>query len=491
MEFKSTFPFITTRPKRTVKAPVKQPSNVPLPNSGGRKSEPTFEDELQSAVKSNLTFVKPEWVANAVRYIRKLRIVNADLGGAIHDTIQLANTGHKVSFDAKVPPEQADAMRLHLKEKSKGWVNGVAGIDGHVDKLMAQILIAGALANEWVPNRDLSGLQNTVLVNPETIVAGYNKRTGKYHFYQEAQSGGDNSTLGKIKLNPLTFQYYGLHTDTENPIATPPFITAINPISTQSSMQKNIDHIVDQMGLMGFLECLIEKPDRAAQENEATYNTRLETFLKTVKTNLMGGMRDGITVGYKDDHEFNFHTPTKNIQGLADVWNINETQIAVGLKTDPAFIGVSKSKGTESGMNVVFTKMLSQLSNIQKIVSADLEFGYALELRLAGFKFRTIGVEFLPSTITDTLKQVQVLEIKQRVNVNLYVDGIISQEQYAENMGYEKPDQAEPRVEGGSSAAVAQQAGDDKKEEDSKKSDRGSRDKKKVQPKPKDANNKK
>ena len=59
------------------------------------------------------------------------------------------------------------------------------------------------------------------------------------------------------------------------------------------------------------------------------------------------------------------------------------------------FLGIGSS-GSETGINIIFTKMLSQLQNVQKLISANLKHGYSLELKLAGFESYNISIEFNP-----------------------------------------------------------------------------------------------
>jgi len=478
------------KPIKDNKIPASVPRDVVVaPQSGGRISEPSYESEVMGVIRKNLQFVKPAFINAAIVYIRKLRIVNEDVGSVINDCIQLTSTQFKIKFDSSVPPDQADKMRRHIRIASKAWNKGSGGMIGLINKLVAQIWISGALSNEWVPRKDLKGLSNCILVNPETITAAYNKRTQDYEFFQEPQ--GFSSKGNPVKLNPITYKYIGLNNDTENPIGIPPFLTAINALDTQGSMMVNINHIIDQMGIMGFLECLLDKPNKKENETDPDYENRLTQLLIDTKENLKGGMKDGLTVGFINDHEFNFHSPAKNIGGLADVWNVNQVRVANGLKTDPSFLGVTSSTGTEGGLNIVFTKMLSQLKNVQEVLKENLEFGFTLELLLAGYGYQIITIEFHPSTLTDDLKHWQSMEIKHRVAKNMYDDGLYDQDMFADHMGMEKPAQDGPRMEGGSRANISIREDEEKREKDKDTSDRKVRDKNKPQPKPKDAKSKK
>jgi hypothetical protein len=468
--------------KGLVKTETNKPISGPIPKS--RVSQPVYDFSYE-LLQNDMKFVKPEFVYNIIPVIRKLSIVNPNLGLVLNDIVQLSNTGHKIQFDPGVSPEQIDSMRFELQEASKTWADGVSGVTGIINKMISQIYIGGALSNEWVINKNGDGIDYVALVNPETIRTTFNNQ-GRYDFYQKTK---DNLGLEKIiKLNKNTFKYFALNGDTEIPIGIPPFIAALESISTEKSMIKNINFVVEQFGLMGFLELLLEKPDLKQGEQEPQYQARLTSLLKETKENVKGGMVDGVMVGFKGDHEIDFHSTTKNITGLADVFGLNENQLANGLKFPGSFLG-NKNSLAETQITIVFTKVLSQLKNVHELLKHNLEFGYALHLRLRGYNFQYLKVEFNPSTIADDLKIVQAQEIKIRNARQLYMDGIISMDKYADMVGEIKPDQQEPRVDMDPNAGKDAED-DQKREKDKDTSDRRGRDKKKIIPKRKDQDTK-
>jgi hypothetical protein len=446
---------------------------------GGRTTRPTIKNAY-SDMKGKTTFVGPEFVAEYIPVIRKLSWINQDVGLAINDMVQLTNTGHKIKFDPGVSADQQAKMRQHLDDRQSEWGDGLDGMSGLVNKMVSQIWVAGALSNEWVVSNDKTKVKNIALVNPETIVWSWDKKDLRFKPYQK-QNYMTGEILGEkhVRLNPLTYKYLALNGDTEIPYGIPPFLTALNSLSTQGDMDQNIKFIMKQIGLMGFFEALMAKPSQNDGENEDQYRARLVKMLSDSKENLLNGIGEGLVVGYQEDHEFNFNSTTKNLAGVSDIYTMNQRSVANGLKTPPEFLGIG-SGGAETGINIIFTKMLSQLQNVQKIVAANLKYGYALELRLAGFNFKNLRVEFNPSTITDELKNQQSQEIKVR-NVNAkYNMGIIGQQQAADELGYDKPDQAEPRapIDGPDQNEV-----DKKTKNDSAKK---TREKDKAQPKRKD-----
>lgn len=464
--------------------PGKKTVSVPA----GRVSVPNEIDTGYSITKLGIeaNMLKPEFSFDSIPIIRKLYKYNEDVGSILIDLIQLTNTGHKINFENSVNADQVDKMRKYLETRSKTWGSGVAGVHGLINKMIAQIWVSGALSAEIIPARGLKYIDNIVLVNPETIRFKSIKKDGRHQPYQLLKYF-KGFTKQFIKLNTTTYKYYGLYSDTDTPYGVPPFLTALRALKTQDSMRKNIDHIMEQMGLLGYLETKVAKPDMNAGENEEQYASRLKSLLEQTKKNLLGGFKEGVVVGFEEDHEFEFHATTKNLTGLPDLFNQNENQIANGLKTSGTFIGINGS-GTEQMLSIVFTKMLSQLKNVQLILATFLEELYYLELTMAGFDFKSLHVEFKPSTITDDLKNQQAMEIKQRVAHNLWVDGIIGQDKYADKMGEEKFDTVVERPE---PQGNTDSSGKKKREDDKDKSDRTSRDKKKTQPKRKDTQTKK
>ena len=388
----------------------------------------------------------PEYYIGLIPYIRKLVSINPNMSQALSNIVELGNTGHNIKFDPEVKPDQIVKMRQHLQEARKTWSYGKASADGITDKWMRQIMSSGALSVEWIPKPDLSGIQMVAAVNPETIRFSYDKRKNKYEAYQVVEGimmdNPGNNNLNK--LNENTYKYYSINGDTDLPYAIPPYLSAIDPLKTQRVMLDNIKFLMEQLGLAGFMEMLMDKPDQEGGESFEQYYARLDTFLDKAKERVKLGFRDGISVGYKGDTDFKFHSVSKSMGGVNEFFIMNEMLFSSGLNMDPSMMG--RNYGTsESQITIVFTKLLSQLNTIQQMVAACWEYGYAMELRLAGFIFKTLTVEFNPSTALDELKYQQAEEIRIRNANQLYADGIISIEQYAQMVGYETANQAEPR----------------------------------------------
>ena len=452
----------------------------------GRVSEPHDASKGQWLPNANkFNIIKPDAINDLIPVVRSLYKTNEDLGSVLFDLVQLTNTGHNIKFDQDINPDLQDKMREHLTVRSKEWGYGTSGINGLVNKWIAQIWVGGALSYEMVPNRRLTQIESLPMINPETIRFGL-KPGGRYEPYQKA-SGWRGVLNEYIKLNEATYSYTGLWGDEDTPYGIPPFISALNSISTQKDMKDNINHILNQLGLLGYLQAKLDKPEQKANESEAKYGERLNLFLDEAKVNILEGFKTGVLVGYQEDHEFDFKSTTKNLSNVNDVFDLNQNQLANALKSPGSFLGLDQ-KGGEGQLGIIFTKMLSQLINVQSILAQALERVYNMELVLAGYDFKGLKVEFNKSTITDDLKSWQGKEIKQRVLHALWVDRIISSEQYADDMMYKKPYKIiEPPEPGATNDAAGKK---EDREKDKDKSDRKNRDKNNPQPKRKDTDTK-
>lgn len=413
--------------------------------SSGASSIRDDQSTTLELLSSSLKILQPQFAFEVIETIRKLTIVNPDVNQAFNDVVRLANTGHKVIFDPSVGYNQIDEMREFILKSSKFWHVGSNGINGIVNKMFRQTLIGGANSVEWVPNLKLDNLEETRFINPETIRFVVDKNNYKYQPYQKlTKKFSLNKGKNMVKLNNYQFKYVALNGDTDLPYGIPPYISSLNGLGIQSKMVNNISFIVESLGVLGWVDAKLAKPNKNTGETDEAYAKRLMGILQEFKERVSKGLRDGVTAGFMGDHEFDFKQTAKTAQGAKDLFEQNELLIASGLNYDAAFLG--RPGSTETLVTILFTKMIAQLKNIQDVVADNLEFGYTLALTLAGFKFNRLSIVFNKSTLADDLKFQQGLEIKVRNLEHLYDQGIIGQEQFADEMGYIKPDKADPRI---------------------------------------------
>lgn len=438
-------------------------------------------------LQKSLKVLPADYEFAVVEIIRKLTKINPDIQQAFNDTVKLANTGHKIVFDQSVSPDQIDEMRAFIMESSKSWHIGAGGINGIINKMFRQALVGGAIANEWVPNLKLDNLQEVRFLHPERIRFVVDKNYNQYQPYQKIVSLPFGQVLENDlrKLNINQFKYIALNGDTDVPYGTPPYLSALDAIHTQRHMIDNIKFIVEMMGVLGYIDARIAKPQQDPGESTEAYRNRMIQFLTQFKERVTKGLRDGVNVGFEGEHSYEFKATAKTAQGVTELFEQNELLVSSALSYDAAFMG--RPGGSESLVTILFTKMIAQLTNIQDIVKDNLEYGYKLALTLGGYKFKNLKVSFNRSTIQDDLKFQQADEIKIRNCVVKYQYGLISLEQMADELGYLKPDQKEPRIDINNDDPIGDASRKKSREDDKNKSDRKGTEKKNPQGKVKRA----
>ena len=450
--------------------------------SPGRVSSPDDgNQQLLSYLKGMTHYVNPSFRVEVIQLLRDLYKVNPDVSIALQDMFKLANTGHYIQFPNNEDSE-AEKMRDHLSHATKRWSMYTAGIDGLVNKFIVQLMVSGAISVEAVPKDDLSGLATILFIKPDSIIFE-RENNGVYAPYQKVRNYDAKSGINPyIKLNTDTYVYAGMYNDTDEPYGIPPFMASLDSLKTQQDMRNNIKHLMEVMGLMGFLEAKMAKPDQKASESVAAYEQRLQRTLRTLKKNLISGMSDGVVTGFIDDHEFKLNSTTKDLGNVDKPWAMNEQSIANGLGINGSIIGTGNA--TEASTGIYLSKLISQLRNVQNIVTYVLIFIYSLELRLAGYNNKGIKIVWNTTTITDDVKVQQANQYKIQNMDLLYKAGIISQRQYAWEMGYDSPDQNEPRLSLEDQNGVNNQLQTEKdaRQSDKSKSDRRSREKSNPSP---------
>ena len=273
-----------------------------------------------------------------------------------------------------------------------------------------------------------------------------------------------------------------MYNDTDEPYGIPPFMASLDSLKSQQDMKINFKQIMETVGMVGFLEAKMQKPDQRASESDGAYRARLNKTLKDLKVNLKEGMKDGVVTGYIDDHEFTMNSTTKELGNLNTPWDMNQQSVANGLGINGAIIGTGNSTEASTGVNL--SKMISQLKNLQSIVGYVLTFLYSLELRLAGFDNKGITITWGTTTVTDDVKIQQARQYKIQNLDLLYRAGIISQYQYAWEMGYDSPDQDEPRVSLEATEGMDPQQATKKKQRQDDKNQSARRSRTKTNPNP-------
>jgi hypothetical protein len=299
---------------------------------------------------------------------------------------------------------------------------------------------------EWVPNNGLTGIDKAFLVPvseirwvPQTDMMGYYPVQLPKNLMTWAQP---HLRPSWIVLNPRTYYYANLEMLDNCPYAIPPFVAALESVSTQRAMLKNIHKVVKKLGIMGLMSYAVEPPSRHPGENEKVYHDRCKMYLQEITDQLKGNFGDGIAAGFKGAFEFNVQGVSGDAKGVHEIFQQNEEQLFSAIGADPAMHGRTYST-TETYASVVYSKMVSLLSNIQRMVANGLEFGWGLDFALAGLG-TVVKVEFKASQALSNLQEAQSRMVEIANAEALYQGGVIDQQEKANLLGYPVPAEEEP-----------------------------------------------
>lgn len=427
--------------------------SVPLPVRGGRSSVSEEHTTLAGLIAA-AGAAKPEFATEFLEVLNHLAMWDGDVSYAADNIVQLGSTDHIVYFDDEVPDAVQKKAMAHLTKKRKYWYAYGSGIDSLIADLLWQIVTTGARSAEIIPDRHLEGVHRIVLVHPKRIRFIYNKDTDNYDPFQQVVSGATTAQSLR-RLNPATYKYGAIRRSNDRPYAIPPFLSVLDELPVTRDMKKNFAGFMKKFGSMGFLEALVNPLTRNTGESDESWYARNEAFLAPHAARLKNGVTEGFVMGFKGGHEFNFHSAGATAAtGVKELFELQATAMAAGLKQDPVMIARNFST-TETLGRVILAKLTKQVTGFQRMVADFLEQVYVMELALAGFPIATVTVEFDEPMLGDAEKEEAAYGKKIENMDNLYKQGVISQSERAQSLGYSEPDQDEPREVVDPNAAAA------------------------------------
>lgn len=397
----------------------------------GRVSLP--EDEI-GGVLGKLTgfysFAGAPFPLEFLNVLEPLAIFNPDISQALQIWVNLGNTGHELSVEARNP--QAAIDRLNTLAASVYPTGG--GVDGLVNHFLRQIPLMGALSAEWVIADNLrDGVADCAIVAVKRI--RFRRVDGvMIPFQMTNMISGDNN--GYVQLNPMTYNYMPLQTADGSPYAIPPFYAALKNIEVQLEATASISPIIRKMGLLGFMDVSLDVPDRNAGESDESFKNRLTNRLRDYAKAYTQNVSKGVAVHYKDQEIKHTSTNAGAAGGAKAIWEMNEEQVFSALDIPPSLAGRSYST-TETYAQVDYDRMQAKLGNGKRMIKRFIEKGYSLDLLLRGID-ATVSIGWNQHNSLKAKDEAET-EGQQIKNVLSKRDaGMISDDEAAQELGYEK-----------------------------------------------------
>jgi len=420
-----------------------------LVNAGAFNSSATFNIGMRSSVDENAYLegvfgaISPEFLQSIIPQLKRLVLHHQDFSMAMKNLMNLGNTRQTVTFDSNVSPRLALKMRNHLLKREASWYPNSSATT-FVNALFLQAATFGAISAEVVPNLALTGVQYLTTVDAENIV--FFMEGGIARPYQVLRSTTYRNTSGTpyLPLNTAQYCYRPIIKGFSTPYGIPLFLSALFAEGIQRDMSANFMNIARRLGAFGFLNVLLEAPAREkdAQGNYSEpvkdYQMRVQQYIDEQAIRIKGGFNNGFVVGVKGKHEFQIDGNGTNASNASDMFSLVDTMLAAGVGQDPALLGRNRTV-TETFGRVVLQVLTTQVQTIQMIIAEFLDFARLKELQLAGFKVSKVTTTFASPLPGDELKDQQTRQLKITNGKELLALGIISPEQFAQELGYESP----------------------------------------------------
>lgn len=418
---------------------------VNLPREGRSSVEPQQEGIGALAFGT----VLPPFDFSILAELKKLSLCNPDFSQRVGNLVALGNTGHTIQIDAATE-RAAEAALTRVNESASRLFPNSAGIDGLINAYIAQAAIFGALSSEDVVNTAAQRVEKVVIVPVEQIRFRY--LDGEYVPHQQPRTllGSGRGPLGLVPLNSATYRYYALQNVENSPYARPPAIAAVDTLlGPQKDAVENIKWIVKKLGILGLVAVLLKRPTARTGESEAEFRNRAEEYLTKARQSLDGNFNKGLFVGFKGEHEVDHANVASDSRGSKEIFQVIEEQAFSGMGSMAWEHGRNYTT-TETFADVVYNILVSHMSNIQRLAKRRQERTYRLDLMLAGIPFDGVTLTFNRAEARNEYQKAQADQLRQTMTLELARAGIISPDECAQKLGYEKafdPDLVSPSTE--------------------------------------------
>jgi len=395
--------------------------------------------------------IRPTVTFDIMRYMTELSVMNPDVSQATKNIMGVADTDYllDIEYEGNPSDERKMALRKEINKELKHLKMNMypsGTVRSFIDDCCRQITATGSACVEWVPAPGLTGIKKAVIV-PTYTLRWYKSKKGKYTLKQRVpftlvtEKKNFNSL---INLNLLNTVYVAFNRVEGNPYGVPEYISVVNPLDTQTNIMEGIRNYSRKINPMGFTTIRFKKPGKDPKETQNEYLARLTRMVEDNQTLYQNGLESGMAVGFMDEFEVDHQPSIEGGNNVYAVNQLNEEQVFSALNQDPALGGRTYST-TETYAGVVYDKFLSSVETKQEGIAKILAKGFTLHLQMKGFPVVLVRPIFTKAKSLTQKTDAESQFIAQKFNHGLYSDGIINQDVYAGNMGYDDPDTLEPR----------------------------------------------
>lgn len=370
-----------------------------------------------------------------LKIINHLASVNESVSYAVRNTIITANTSHEITFHDSVSRRQRQRMHEYISKHEDHW--SVGGMRGLKRLMFRNLLTSGAISIEPVLSKNRRYLERAFWVDNQYVyLIPQNDGT---HIIEQ------NTGIKRVRYGS-SFIYTGLDFDGISPYPTPYLLAAIENAELQQSMKKSFKAMINFLGMLGAVVVSMKQPDKMRGESDEAYRNRLNQIIYQQYQEFQKGIAGGLTITFQEFMNLDIVGNNANTQNALNLAQILNQWMATSLKTNADMIGDNQSS-TKSFGEVLLNQMIMGASEFQQVVANVMERLIMLHLWAGGFDPKSVHVKFESPDVRDKKSDAETRKIKIDTLQLLYKQGIINNQQFAEEAGYDNPELPEPRSE--------------------------------------------
>ncbi len=314
---------------------------------------------------------------------------------------------------------------LHLKIYPYDY-HKMAGLESFLPLFFESLFTDGAFAGFALINRDGTGVEKFMPIDPSYLVLKRNHESGEYFVIQHDGH--------EIRVDGDDFYYFGLNADVTGGIgrsilSAVPFITYIE--------QQLIDDMRRTSHNAGYhrLHVQITPPEKQSGESDSAYVDRMNDYFDETMSMIKGATPEDNPVTW-DNVKIEYIGP-RNVNGVTNAWFLNHRtmveEICAGTNLSPFMLGYSYGT-THNWAQFKYDLVMRQVMSIQNQTSRFLEWLGNIELALKGMscKCRFIFDNRLTYLATE---QADIERGKVDNLVKLYTNGLIDKETALQKAG--------------------------------------------------------
>jgi hypothetical protein len=404
--------------------------------SSGRLSMP---DGAMGVLRNGGKELMPLFQVKQIEELKALSVWNRHVSKLVNDIAALANTNYHIELPDGLSPRIRNKIMTTIRDFEVNYQDG-KGLQSFVKNALSNLAVAGSLPAEVVVqgNPYPNNIYKVAILNAANIRFQYNPSTNSFLPYQYVNYNWQR--LGEtIALNPKTFIYITLREIEESPYGIPELLSSLEDLALDAEMIGDFKKIIRNSGLMGFLTVFVQAPNRKAGESEEAYFQRTLNYLQSnVVPDAERGLRSGVMAGFKGATDIEFKANNANYTGADKAFEIVNKRLYNGMKSHGLFFGETGAI-TETFAKVILQVMMSMVGDYQYAVASALQKVFLILLELKGYDLPYIKVSFESAMLSDELKDAETEQIRIANVEKKLLMGIISLDQAAQELGYDKP----------------------------------------------------